>query len=99
MFKSDLLQKNNGILNDFDFVSYGDKILERFINNDITLSFNEKIEVMSILNMFKNINKNYYKKQIMYKDATASGIQLLTVILGAANEKILQICNLNSIDY
>jgi hypothetical protein len=99
LFKTNILVLNNGVLNDLDFIKNGIDIFYKFKNNSLNCSFNEKLEILNILCMFKDVEKHNFKKYILYKDATASGIQLLTVILGASNENILKICNLNSTEY
>jgi hypothetical protein len=75
---------------------YACDITNQIINGSLELSFDEKLEYQYIISGLKNLNEGRYKKLIIYKDATASGIQLLTVILGAQNEEILQNCNLKS---
>jgi hypothetical protein len=60
------------------------------------LTLQQKIEYNYLLLALEDLNKDLYKKIILYKDVTASGIQLLTVILGANNKDFLKYCNLDS---
>lgn len=71
-------------------------IIENIVNNNKKLSFEEELQYIYITSCLKDLNKNLYKKLIVYKDATASGIQILTVILGANNDETLKHCNLRS---
>ena len=86
IFKNDLSSEKNGICNDIDLLDFGNKIINKIINNEIKLTFDQKLEYLYIISGLEDLNKGLYKKLVIYKDATASGIQLLTVVLGGNNE-------------
>jgi hypothetical protein len=79
-------------------LDFGCEIIENIINNKRKLSFEEELQYIYIISCLEDLNKGLYKKLIIYKDATASGIQILTVILGANNDETLKHCNLRSFD-
>jgi hypothetical protein len=99
IFKNQLSLKKNGKFSDKDLLVFACDMTNQIIDGSLELSFEEKLEYQYIISGLKNLNERKYKKLIIYKDATASGIQLLTIILGAQNEEILQNCNLKSSDY
>jgi hypothetical protein len=96
LFKSDILEINKGILDDQIILKHGDYIYDLYKKNKLKLSFNELLELYHIDCIINSLNKNIFIKYIIYKDSTASGIQLLLVVLGAINNDIYKICNLDS---
>ena len=96
IFKNELSFKKNGVFNDEDLISFSCEIIEKIIKNEIKLSFDDELQYIYIISCLEDLNKGLYKKLIIYKDATASGIQLLTTVLGANNEETLKNCNLRS---
>lgn len=77
-------------------LNFSCEIIENIINNKKKLSFEEELQYIYIVSCLEDLNRGLYKKLIIYKDATASGIQLLTVVLGANNDETLKHCNLRS---
>ena len=98
IFKNELSLKNKGVFNDMDLIRFGCEISNDIIKNYKKLSFDEELEYIYIISALEDLNKGLYKKLIIYKDATASGIQLLTVANGSVNETIIKNCNLKSYD-
>jgi hypothetical protein len=97
IFKNDFLELYNGRLNVTDFLTIGDNKFKQFFEGIITnISLEENIQLHLYLNVLENLNDNKYKKQPIYKDATASSIQLLAIVLGVKNNTILEVCNLQS---
>jgi hypothetical protein len=56
----------------------------------------EKLEYVVLLDVLEALNKRIYYKIPIYKDATASALQLLLVLLGPGSQKILQEGNLSN---
>jgi hypothetical protein len=96
IFKNELSFKKKGVFNDLDMLEFSCEIIENIVNNKKKLSFEEELQYIYIISCLEDLNKGLYKKLIIYKDATASGIQILTVILGANNDETLKHCNLRS---
>jgi hypothetical protein len=94
--KSKLIKKKNGCLTELDFLQEGIDLLEIHGVKPKFEDMELQIQYLYILSGLVDLNKGLYKKLIIYKDATASGIQLLTIILGGANNDVIKNCNLNS---
>lgn len=98
IFKNELSLKKNGIFNDLDVLNFAIEVINEIYENRRKLNFEEELEYIYIFTALEDLNKGLYKKLIIYKDATASGIQLLTVAHGSINDEILKYCNLRSYD-
>jgi hypothetical protein len=57
-------------------------------------SLYSQIEFLSLVTMLDDVNNGVYLKYPIFKDATASGIQLLTTLLGGASVEIYEYSNL-----
>lgn len=91
--KSKYLEEFNGVFCKKDFINFGIDLFISFNNNNI-IDFDKKLEIMYILNIIENYNNSNFIKSIIYKDSTASAIQLLMILLDSKDNKNLQICNL-----
>lgn len=94
--KNTLLKNKHGRLEDLDFIISGINLLNMHTDKPNFEDFDIQIQYKYLLLGLEDLNRGLYKKIIIYKDATASGIQLLTLILGGLNENIILNCNLNS---
>jgi hypothetical protein len=59
----------------------------------------KKIIFVNLLSILENFNCGNINKYVVYKDATASGIQLLAAMLGPKNQEVAKACNLDSVDF
>ena len=62
-------------------------------------SFDKKLQFLYITNMLNDLQNNNLINHILYKDCTASAIQLLAVALKPKNQEVLEACNLQSETY
>lgn len=92
--KSNFLVEYNGMFSKKNFIDFGIILFNDFNKNNLKLDFNKKIEILHLINILTNFNNNVFKKFIVYKDATASAIQLLVLLLETKNENNIKICNL-----
>lgn len=79
IFKNNLVDLNNGCISREDFIKLG---LENF-NSDlwVELDLNKQIELWSLKFILIGMCAGIYKKIPLFRDATASGIQVLTLLL------------------
>ena len=61
-----------------------------------TESLYSQLELMSLIYMLKDLNAGYFFKYPIFKDATASGLQILTILLGAKAIDIFTQSNLTT---
>lgn len=99
--KSKILDEKNGKLSYDDFINLGINLFNKFKKSQFSkdLEFEKKIEILYILNMLEQYNKNIFVKSVIYKDSTASAIQLLMVLLKTDKIENLSICNLKNDEY
>ncbi len=98
IFKNNLSFKKDGEFSNYDLIKFGCEMINKIIENTISLDFDDKLEYLYIISGIEKLNEGKFKKLVIYKDATASGIQLLAVILKPKNEEIAKNCNLDSND-
>jgi hypothetical protein len=103
IFKSVYIDTHNGKMSELDFIQIGINVynsyyIDKKLNN-IDFNFDNILDIEYILNILKNYNLNLNVKSIIYKDATASAIQLLTILFRTNNYNNLQICNLTESNY
>jgi hypothetical protein len=67
-----------------------------YTTNIYALELEKRLEFIFIKSIFKRINQQTKFNFIIFKDATASALQLLTLILNVKNKDLTQIFNLNS---
>lgn len=97
IIKSQMLEKCGGRLQFLTFVGGGAEVFEKFYKKeclDPLPGFETQLEIFYLFYILENFYKKNYIKHIIYKDATASAIQLLMVLLETTNERNLKICNL-----
>ena len=102
LVKSDHMDKFDGRLTETDFIKIGIDFFNDFMGGGDELLLNNfelYLEAHYLLNILKNYNDGVYIKHIIYKDATASAIQLLMVLLGSHDQDKIKICNLNDKTY
>jgi hypothetical protein len=61
--------------------------------------FDEQVEYLAILDILDSLAEQKYCKIPIYKDATASALQLLVLLLGPANKQIWNEANFGSTDF
>jgi hypothetical protein len=81
----------------WDFIEIGVLIY----NNGLATceSIEKKITFINLISILENLNAGCFNKYVIYKDATASGIQLLAAMLGPKNQEVARACNLDSNDF
>jgi hypothetical protein len=98
LLKSDFIDIFEGKLSKKNFIEIGVNFFNELISADEPAAFKKNadlyIEAYYLLNILKNYDKGVFIKSIIYKDATASAIQLLMVLLGGVDEEKIKICNL-----
>lgn len=94
IFKKKYLEKFNGKLSLKNFLQIG--VVEYFNFNIESEQLETILEYLYIKNILTKANRGEFSKIIIYKDATASAIQLLMLVLGAAKDDGLEICNLTN---
>lgn len=96
--KSYKINEFGGRMSFKDFVLNGVEVFRLYSSNELEakfpLDFDSQLEILYVLNILKNYNDEKYIKHIIYKDATASAIQLLMVLLESSDVINLRICNL-----
>lgn len=95
IFKNELIIKHQGILCDKILIEFSLNKLKNK-SNIIWDNLNDCIEFNYIIFLFNEIKQTKPRRLIVFKDATASGIQLLTLLLGVTNQETLKFCNLFS---
>ncbi len=61
-----------------------------------TLEFEKKLELLFIRAVFSRLNRDEQLNFIIFKDATASALQLLTLVLNVTDHTLTKVFNLNS---
>ena len=95
--KNHLISIKEGRLHEDDFIELGIGFYNRFETTQIEID--ELLESIALINLLSSLNNDIYLKTPIYKDATASAIQLLTILLGPANAQVLKEVNLNHDDF
>ena len=90
--KNTALQQKDGKLNQNEFIDLGINYYDEFFTK--TIGFDDFLESSPLIALLGSLNNQIYQKYPIYKDATASAIQLLLVLLGPANSQILKEANL-----
>lgn len=99
-FELGKLQKNHAILeaggrlNTSDFINLGIEYFNTGPNREA--DFDDRVEYIALIDILDALNEGVFVKLPIYKDATASALQLLLVLLGPAKEQILCEGNLKS---
>jgi hypothetical protein len=62
------------------------------------LEFEKRLELIFIKTVFERVNSGVEFNFIIFKDATASALQLLTLVLNVKNKELIKIFNLSSAD-
>jgi hypothetical protein len=92
IYKNLIIEEKGGRLAKIDFIELG---VINFEKNDYSqLDMNKQVEALSLLNILGELDKNIFKKTPLFKDATASGIQILSLILGLKNFSDMRWVNL-----
>lgn len=97
IFKNNYIYKNNGKLNNENFIKIGIEYYNNYKNLDIDLYDQIAIEVL--INALNWVNKGVYLKLPVFKDATASAIQILLLLLGSKDHNNYKICNFIDTNY
>jgi len=95
--KGAFISIKQGRLSSLDFITIG----VDYFNNppQIGVDFEEQLEYLALLDILDSLNANIFVKVPIYKDATASALQLLLILLGPANESVLYEGNLKDSGY
>ena len=95
--KNGRLSEDKWFLGWWDFIEIGVLIY----NNGLATCENieKKITFINLISILENLNAGCFNKYVIYKDATASGIQLLAAMLGPKNQEVARACNLDSNDF
>lgn len=100
--KSNFIERFEGRLNVQNFIDISIEIfnsLQLGKLNGYNLDFDSKLEILYAVNILSHYNDGKQTKHIIYKDATASAIQLLMILLGSEDERNFKICNLRDDGY
>jgi hypothetical protein len=100
--KSKHIHQFGGRLCQEDFIKIGAEFFKNFLRNSdemLVEDFELYLETIYLFNILKNYNERNYIKHIIYKDATASAIQLLMILLGSSDIDKVKACNLNNDGY
>lgn len=92
LFKSKFISQYKGRLEEKDFIEIGIEVFLYF--SDWKLALDEQVEILAILDIFEDIAQQKYLKIPIFKDATASAIQILMLLLGSSTLEHYKICNL-----
>jgi hypothetical protein len=95
--KNDRLSENKWFLGWWDFIEIGVLVFNKGLTTYETLE--KKITFTNLISILENLNAGRFNKYVIYKDATASGIQLLAAMLGPKNQEVARACNLDSNDF
>ena len=95
--KSQHTKNFNGRFSFLDFIKIGTELFNNIQRNNVdylTADFESFLEINYLLKILDEYNKGISRKYIIYKDSTASAIQLLMLLLGGGEEQNIKICNL-----
>lgn len=92
IFKNEYLNEYGGKISWVVFIEKGAYYLLNLGGK--SYDFETKLDIEYVINILEKINDNIFEKTIIYKDATASAIQLLMLVLGSDNTERLKQCNL-----
>jgi hypothetical protein len=97
VFKSDFIARYEGRLSERDFIDIGITCY----NNRRTLhmTLDKTLELEMLLDVFADLERHEYLKLPIFKDATASAIQILMLLLGSQDKQNYTICNLTDNEY
>jgi hypothetical protein len=70
--------------------------IQKYNLNAVGADFEKNLEYIFIHSVFQRLAENVKFNFIIFKDATASALQLLTLVLNVKNKQLTQIFNLNS---
>lgn len=94
LFKKKKIDELGGRITRGEFIALG---VENFQPNQWEkLDLNKQIELWSLYFILKNLEEKKFKKIPLFKDATASGIQILSLILGVARTEYFSWLNLTT---
>lgn len=95
-FKNKILDKNEGRITKLQFIELG---VDVFNANNVELEkLDKKLEYWSLTFLLESVENNVFLKIPIFKDATASGLQMLCLILGAKSIDTYKINNLLEVD-
>jgi hypothetical protein len=96
--KVDLLEELGGRVGHLDFVRGGLQIFDQCVSEEANVrglgGLEYRIELLYCLHVLEEFYNKRYIKYVVYKDATASAVQLLMVLLESDNVENLRACNL-----
>jgi hypothetical protein len=92
IFKSKYIVTKNGLFTEKDFIEIGVEVYNNF--SSWTLDLDKQLELLSILDIIEDLAAGRYYKVPIFKDATASAIQILILLLGSSTPENYKICNL-----
>lgn len=91
IFKKKYIEKNNGSLSFEELHLIGiDHFNNGYLESDTLYT---KIEYLSLINMLDDLSSNLFLKYAIFKDATASGLQILTLLLGPKDWTVFEKSN------
>jgi hypothetical protein len=96
IFKKERTDTNNGAITYDDIINIGVYYYTK--DMDPTENIYSQLEFMSLIHMLKDLNCGFFLKYPIFKDATASGMQILTILLGAKTIDIFKQSNLTTCD-
>jgi hypothetical protein len=96
--KAEYMDDLCGRFSEKDFIKIGCEVFNSFVIGGydylIDDDFDAYIEIMYFFNIIKNCNAGNFIKHVIYKDATASAIQLMVLLLRGWDYEKYKICNL-----
>jgi hypothetical protein len=88
LFKSKLIEESGGVITTVQFIELGIKYFDTKAWDNLEL--NDKIIAWSLYFILKELDAQIYTKTPFFKDATASGIQILSLILGVKSPDLFK---------
>lgn len=96
LFKSKLIEESGGVITTVQFIELGIKYFDTKAWDNLEL--NDKIIAWSLYFILKELDAQIYTKTPFFKDATASGIQILSLILGVKSPDLFKWVNFTQED-
>jgi hypothetical protein len=93
IFKTELLSPQHYMLKTKELIELA---IKHYKTPPAALDLEQRIELLFIHSILARLNAGTYFNFIIFKDATASALQLLTLVLGVKDLALVEVFNLNS---
>lgn len=92
LYKNEFIIGLGGVISLEQFIDIG---LKKWNNSNFS-DLNTHVEHLSLINILEEVGDGIFNKTPLYKDATASGPQMLALLLGGKSYETYQWCNLTT---